>query len=167
MQLCDVWDLSLLSQGHQIDEEFKTTQPFFLCEWLLILLSSVSGLTLDDIPITAVKHWHMKNTKSTFDEIVLFKNRCYKTFKYLEHACWLIRWLTVIQWKSSMCQNKSSVLPNCKNTSLVVMWRRWVGGQWTCRDNTSSVETLCGDTDSLGVIILTSLQFLKAFKLTY
>lgn len=99
MQLCDVWDLSLLSQGHQIDEEFKTTQPFFLCEWLLILLSSVSGLTLDDIPITAVKHWHMKNTKSTFDEIVLFKNRCYKTFKYLEHACWLIRWLTVIQWK--------------------------------------------------------------------
>lgn len=59
--------------------------------------------------------------KSLFVKMCSSKTDAIHLIKMLNMSVGLKRWLTGIQWKINMCQNKSSAMPDCKNTSLVFM----------------------------------------------
>lgn len=125
------WSLrpSLLSQCRQIAAN-KNLAVFtwretmsFPCERLLIynLMSQIWHLIM--LFQQLLSNNQGQHTNPPFDEVCLLNNRCCTTFETLQICLLgLRRWLTGIQWKSNMCQNKSIAMPDWKNTSLVFMW---------------------------------------------
>lgn len=129
------WSLrpSLLSQCHQIAAS-KNLALFILKE----TMSFPCGRLL--IYWFVSQNWHLINcsdyycqiirttNKSTFDTMCCSKPDAAQLLNTSGMSVGLEWWLTGIQWKSNMCQNKSSAMPDSKNTSQLFMWMGRAGG---------------------------------------